>query len=155
MSVHWSTHVLPCFFLHICSFLLSLVKPVFNWLHAKQRLHLQNSLCLDVSLCLSSDKWDVSGSVMQQLLGSFIKENTSAFHHTFVGVPSYCVLPGWSSSSHFEIWGNILRIVEQQDRRGVTRQWVAAFLVLDCFILNFFHMRGKKTEKSATFLFKK
>ena len=86
----------------------------------------------------------------------FLKRKYECLSPYFFFVPSYYVLPGWSSSNRFEIWGHTLRIVEQQDRRRVTCQWRATFLVLDCFTLNFFHMREKKKkEKSVAFLFLK
>ena len=77
----------------------------------------------------------------------FLKRKYECLSPYFFFVPSYYVLPGWSSSNRFEIWGHTLRIVEQQDRRRVTCQWRATFLVLDCFTLNFFHMREKKNRE--------
>lgn len=95
-------------------------------------------------------KWKCYAATFRE----FLKRKYECLSRYFFFVPSYCVLPGWSSSNHFEIWGRILRIVEQQDRRRVTCQCGAAFPVLHCFTLNFFHMRGKKQRNLLHFFFK-
>ena len=94
-------------------------------------------------------KWQCYAATSRE----FLKRKYECLSPYFFFVPSYYVLPGWSSSNRFEIWGHTLRIVDQQDRRRVTCQWRATFLVLDCFTLNFFHMREKKKQRNLLHFF--
>lgn len=90
---------------------------------------------------------------MQQLLGSFLKENMSVFHDTFFC--SFLLCAPWLEFKQ-PFW-NMRQDTKDSgaaDRRRVTCQCGAAFPVLHCFTLNFFHMRGKKQRNLLHFFFK-